>query len=533
MRTQISEIKTVLQRPRGGFRHPVPLFALFLLSACACALIVGADALTGAAAAQTAQRKSVTNLSATEVMSLRRGVAKMMSRNNAPHGSADYHRSWVYWANMHQYFGNDCAGPIDPSGPGSGMDGIQTFIASNADEQATWCKCQHTSDSTNLQFLTWHRMFLWYFERVLQEAAGDTSLRLPYWDYETDGTLPAAYRDATYVNENGQTVANPLRVEARDPNLNNGNSSLSSDVTTTDDAMRATTFDSFSAFLEQTPHGAVHCSIVTQSCPFGLMGSVPVSANDPIFYTHHTNIDRLYECWLGVNQSARLPNDQNLLDTMFTFVDGDGSTPQRRVRDMLTTAQLQYAYGAGGGCPAPVEAVAQAAPSAAPVIRVAQQPLATAGPTRLGPTATTVPLAASPSPESPAPQLGATAGRTYLEIDGLQYDQAPGGLYNVYLQSPGGQRERVGVINFFNVAPTGSKAHAGHAPTQGKFRFDVTRAVKQLNLSPSAQPSLVFEPTTGLTGSKQGPAPEALAAAPRMNAQANVRFESARLVSSP
>jgi Common central domain of tyrosinase len=51
--------------------------------------------------------------------------------------------------------------------------------------------------------VTWHRMYLWYFERVLQEAAGDLSLRLPYWDYETNAGLPAAYRDATYVTPRG------------------------------------------------------------------------------------------------------------------------------------------------------------------------------------------------------------------------------------------------------------------------------------------------------------------------------------------
>jgi hypothetical protein len=491
--------------------------------------MVGADALTGAVAAATAERKSVTDLSPAEIMSLRRGVAKMMSRNNASRGSADYRRSWVYWANMHEHFGDDCAGAINPSGAGSGMDGIQTWTASNADEQATWCKCEH---GTN-QFLTWHRMYLWYFERVLQEAAGDSSLRLPYWDYETNGQMPAAYRDATYVDESGHTVPNPLRVEARQPGLNDGTLPLSPDVTSTDDAMGATTYDPFNDSLQDTPHGAVHCAIVTNSCPYGLMGSVPVSANDPIFYAHHTNIDRLYECWLRVDEPARLPNDPTQLDTMYTFVDADGSTVQRRVRDMLTTAQLGYAYGAGGGCPAAAVAVAQATPGPAPMTLVAEKSLATAGPTRLGPTATTVPLSVSPSPQGLAPQLGAsTAGRTYLDIEGLQYDQPPGGLYNVYLQGPDGRRERVGVINFFNVAPPGSGAHAGHAPTRAKFRFDATKAVKQLNLNPNAQPSLVFVPTSGLTSSAQGVAAQE-SVAPQMNAQANVRFESARLVSAP
>jgi hypothetical protein len=402
------------------------------------------------------------------------------------------------------------------------MAGIQIFIASTPDETATWCTCEH---GTN-QFLTWHRMYLWYFERVVQEAAGDQSLRLPYWDYESNSALPAAYRDSTYVDEGGRTVPNPLRAEARQPGLNNGMSSLSSRVTSTSNAMGAGTFDPFSSALEDTPHGAVHCAIVTGSCPNGLMGSIPAAAVDPIFYAHHTNIDRLYECWLGVNEPARLPNDPTLLDTMFTFVDADGGTPQRRVRDMLTTTQLGYTYAGGGGCPPAV--LAQAAPETnLPSMTSAEQVLAHVGPTRLDPTLTTVPLAVPPSAREALAlrQRAPTPVRTYAKIEGLQYDEAPGGLYDVYLQGADGRREHIGVINFFNLMPSQSRGHAGHARTSGDFTFDVTDALKRLNIAGDVQPSLVFEPTTGLTG------PEA--AVPQMNAQANVRFESAKLASSP
>jgi hypothetical protein len=467
---------------------------------------------TGARAAD--QRKSVTDLSATELMSLRRGVAVMMARNSAPPGSADYLRSWIYWANMHLHFGDDCAGPIT----GSGMAGVQLFTASTTDETATWCRCEHGT----LQFLTWHRMYLWYFERVLQQAAGDATLRLPYWDYESDGHLPAMYRDATYVDQSGATAPNPLHVDARQRGLNNGTSSLSSGVTSTDAAMGDTDFNSFSGDLENTPHGAVHCGMVTGSCPNGLMGSVPVAALDPIFYAHHTNIDRLYECWLNVDAPNRLPNDSAQLATMFTFVDADGSTPQRRVGDMLTTTQLGYSYGSGGGCPAALRTAATM------IAAGAAETLAVAGPSQISGASTTVPLTVR---EGLAPRLGTAApGRTYLTIEGVQYDKAPGGLYDVFLKGAAGRREHVGVINFFNLVPAGSDGHAthrGHGATSANFRFDVTDAIRRLNLSSGAQPSLVFEPTNGLAGST------AEAIAPQMNAEANVRFESARLVSSP
>jgi hypothetical protein len=260
-------------------------------------------------------RKSVNALTPAELMSLRRGVAQMMAWNAAPRDGADFRRSWVYWANMHAHFGPTCAGPIS----GSGMAGVQTFAASNPAETATWCQCEHGDD----RFLTWHRMYLWYFERVLQAAAGDPSLRLPYWDYATDPTLPAAFREPTYVNEAGEMVPNPLRVEARQPSLNAGTAALSPAVRTAAGAMPATSYTSFRRALEQTPHGAVHCSLVIGSCPNGLMGAVPASALDPIFYAHHANIDRLYECWLRIDEAARLPTDPAHLATQYTFADAD------------------------------------------------------------------------------------------------------------------------------------------------------------------------------------------------------------------
>jgi hypothetical protein len=37
--------------------------------------------------------------------SLRAAVQKMKSLDNSPQDSADYRRSWQYWANIHGYYG--------------------------------------------------------------------------------------------------------------------------------------------------------------------------------------------------------------------------------------------------------------------------------------------------------------------------------------------------------------------------------------------------------------------------------------------
>jgi hypothetical protein len=194
---------------------------------------------------------------------------------------------------------------------------------------------------------------------------------------------------------------------------------------------------------------------------------------------------------------------------------------------MLTTAQLGYIYARGAGCPAAAQPVMTA--ERTEMAPVSEEVLATAGASRINPTPTTVPLTPA-GPQGLTAQPSRAAGRIYLLIDGLQYDEPPGGLYNVYLKGPGGQRAQVGVINFFALAPAGATGHVHGASSSGSFRFDVTEAVRRLGISGNVQPSLVFEPTTGLTTTS----PTAAAAIPpKMNAQANVRFESAKLVTGP
>jgi Common central domain of tyrosinase/Polyphenol oxidase middle domain len=459
------------------------------------------------------QRKSINALTARELMSLQRGVAQMIAWNTSPRDSADFRRSWVFWANMHAHF--DCFQSAGASLSWPGMAGVQTFTPSNDRERATWCKCEHNFSD---KFLTWHRMYLWYFERVLQAAAGDPSLRLPFWDYANDPNLPAAYRDPTYVNEAGQTVPNPLRVDARAPSLNNGSAGLTDGVRFATGAMQETTFLPFSNMLEGTPHGLVHCAVtVGPTCRSGLMGAVASSALDPIFWAHHTNIDRLYECWLGVDETARLPSDPTHLDTQFTFVDADGSAPRRRVSDMLRGSQLGYTYAQGGDCPRPAMARVITVTASA-----SEQTFALAGRTRIERGVTTVPLSIPPrAREVLSAQAPSGGRRVYVVIEGLKFDENPGALYNVYLKGDGDRREQIGVIGFFHL--TG----AHHDSGADRFTFNATEAMQRLAIGAAMRPQLIFEPTTGLTDSS----PEA--AARSISPQSNVRFDSAQIVVEP
>ena len=65
-------------------------------------------------------------------------------------------------------------------------------------------QCQHGWE----EFLTWHRLYLYYFELQLQD--NDPSVTLPYWDW-TDNTTPnsdsslfdAAAQDPSIKTDNG------------------------------------------------------------------------------------------------------------------------------------------------------------------------------------------------------------------------------------------------------------------------------------------------------------------------------------------
>ncbi len=456
------------------------------------------------AAAQTV-RKSITDLTPSELMSLRTGVARMKSRDGAGRNSVDFRRSWVYWANMHGHFGGTCRGPVS----GSGMEGLQAWTASNAGEQATWCKCQHGTAS----FVTWHRMYLYYFEQVLRQAAGDPDLSLPYWDYATDPGLPQAFQDATYVDAQGQVAPNPLRVEARRPQLNSGAAGISTSTSNASNAMAATSFNTFRQRIEATPHGAVHCAVSSGGCPTGLMGFVPAAANDPIFYLHHANIDRLYECWVGVDPGNRLPTGSGVLNARFSFVDANGKVVARRARDMLTTAQLGYSYAGGSFCPAP-------APAASMVLAAASN-----GMTELNRGVTVAPLevrdrrtneaAGAARPEFRAQRQVGEGARATVFVAGLQAEQVPGVIYNVYLANEAGDRAQIGVIDFFGFmagepAAEAQDGHGGHDSTRRRFQFDATDAMERLGLDAEAPLNLVFEPTTGLDDSTVEQAVEAI-----------------------
>jgi hypothetical protein len=444
----------------------------------------GGDA-TSLGATTVAVRQEISRLTAAQLASLRRGIAVMQSRPETDP------TSWLYQAHIHGF-----PAPGEPS----------ACAPPRSAPQPAWASCQHGS----FFFLAWHRMYLYYFERILRQASGDPTLTLPYWDYSRADSreLPGPFRQPA-------NASNPLFVPARDPDANAGTLRLQDNEVEARSALRLLPFfvgperssaesfgggtvglpvhlGTFAGQLEFQPHNVLHTVI---GGPTGFMSDPNCAARDPIFFVHHANIDRLWEAWLRQGGGRVNPTMDSWLRTSFTFFDEHGQPVMLTARDILDTAtQLGYRYE-DAGSPAPAgQAVAarddeQTASQALDAIeRLAV--LSDTGPhaVDLGPQGAVLSgnLSADGGTPLSAPTTAASPPRLGLVLADVQLVQ-PGASFAVYLNLPTGatpdptSRYYVGNLALFGPAPHGEHgAHAAHGTPGSEVLFDVTETVRAL-----------------------------------------------------
>jgi tyrosinase len=343
--------------------------------------------------------------------------------------------------------------------------------------QLLWSTCQHFS----IDFWPWHRMYLYWFERKIREASGDPTFSLPFWDYSNPAqrVLPEPFRDVT----------SPLYVSQRDPGVNIGLPPVGIDsIFDHCGGFEQTEFDFASNWLEGTPHGNVHVWVGGAVGPLGSpgwMGSFNFAGRDPIFWCHHSNIDRLWESWLNQGGGRSNPTDPVWQNTEWSFFDENGTLvtmAHTDVEDLVGQLGYQYEYLAtceqlepvsGGG---PGEAIPEGTPGPVVVLggRFAKEPI------ELGSEALTVPV------DMAAEVPGFAARTTVLTLEGVRGEGVPGVGYEVYINLP--QRETpdfrspyyVGNINMFGIQ-TWDMPEGEHDQRATAQRFNISGNIDALD----------------------------------------------------
>lgn len=248
---------------------------------------------------------------------------------------------------------------VDPGGVDSTLLGWDDFVK----EHAAFMMNAHGGPA----FLAWHREFLLRFEDALRAVNSSqfANVTIPYWDWAVDGfptsvvggdgaavtdivtTGPFAY-STTNWNVVINPIAGPELKRNFSPPLPNKiftpaqiNALMALPIFDLAPWSSASANTSFRNVLEgfKGPgfHNAVHGAIG------GNMGFVNSSVNDPVFWMHHANVDRLWCQWQDIYPTylhhiptSGAPMGQNTLDSMPPF----GVTPC----DATNMVAMNYEY---------------------------------------------------------------------------------------------------------------------------------------------------------------------------------------------
>lgn len=330
-------------------------------------------------------------------------------------------------------------------------------------EQKLWNGCKHYS----WWFLAWHRMYVYFFEQIVRaaviETGGPKDWALPYWNYGLGGenaAIPDAFRNPHEPNG----ARNPLYVEQRAPGINQG-ARLRSQYTTPEFALSRPhfvgppefgggiapprpQFSKFTGRLEQTPHNDVHNALG------GWMQNPFQAAQDPIFWLHHTNIDRIWVEW-GAKGHVD-PENAEWLGHGFEFFDASGKVVSLSPGEVLDTLKLDYVYDHKPAAEPILEPMPTPSPEEPKVVAATA-----AGMTLVGSSAA---IKVGIDQKARREVLDTTRKtdprRLFLNIEEIEAEVNPGSVYGIYVNLPENADEEteeahhVGNVSFFGIERT-------------------------------------------------------------------------------
>ncbi len=196
--------------------------------------------------------------------------------------------------------------------------------------------CQH---GTN-HFFSWHRAYLFYFEKICQELTGERHFGLPYWNWNQNPDMHPAFTAA------GSPLNHP-----RNNTSVAGNAAFNNATMNT--IFSDGNFFTFSSQLEGTPHNTAHVVVGGDM----LTGGSPL---DPVFWAHHCMVDYGWAKW-NIELENDNTNDAGWNSTSWNhFVDGQGNPTSvtAGITTLMPFLSYRYESSAVGSFGAPFDLTA-------------------------------------------------------------------------------------------------------------------------------------------------------------------------------
>lgn len=388
-------------------------------------------------------RKEINDLTPTELANLSHAFQVLRDRSTA---HTDDPNGEQFWADKHGF------APPDGTGP-----------------------CEHANELIYF----WHRAFLVRFEKVLQDSDPPVTkdVMIPYWDWTLKPTgkrYPKAFEDQASALFHADRATADQAFPPVDPGEVDALYGLQSFA---DFAGKPKPLGGKGA-LESQIHDFVHGTYIA-----GDNRSTLKAARDPLFWSHHANLDRIVAIW----QQKHPTNGPKCLNCALRGMN-DGDT----IGKFLTIGQdpCNYDYTPPSGS---ASSLLAAAP---PTTRPKRITLAE----RLGLNKDQIGIAAAPQPPTtryaaPAADIG--NDRIRISFQGISAAREGSYILRVFLHPPdqydphSPDFETRWLLTYLTLWDPASAAHHDHNAAQQPITLDVTDRYKEI-IGAAAGQALVY-----------------------------------------
>nr|QVN30069.1 polyphenol oxidase-2-like protein [Juglans regia] len=218
-------------------------------------------------------------------------------------------------------------------------------------------------------FFPFHRYYLYFYEKILGKLIGDPTFALPFWNWDAPAGMQLP---AMYANPKSSLYDALRNANHQPPTLMDLDYNGTDEETTSQDQLSANLSimyrqmvsngknaklflgsayragdepDPGAGSIENIPHGPVHIW-TGDNTQRNLedMGNFYSAGRDPIFFAHHSNVDRMWSIWKTLGGKRTDFTESDWLNAGFLFYDENGQAVRVKVKDCLDTTKLGYVY---------------------------------------------------------------------------------------------------------------------------------------------------------------------------------------------